>query len=339
MSCSIMWATLPQKVVICGVCRDVESKLPSSKKIVEEIGSLFVDYRVILYENNSADQTASALKKWARDNPRVFVETEFLTDETLAKAVLNRTENGQLFRPEVIARARNIVLKRALSRDYDAFPYIIWLDMDFVKPPQLEGLIEVFNTTRDWDAVFAYGVAPDNKYWDWYACRYPAFPFGPELLGMVWYHIYKEREDDLVLTKNSDWLPVYSAFGGCGIYKKSSITGCCYSGTVTEDTEKMMRNLLDQGISSYHPQALKYLESLKEIKEIVTLNRSTSNFPKILDPRIGIILHTFSNPIIWKMNTFTYQYPSLCEHIPFHASMIVRGHDKLFINPRLVFKY
>jgi hypothetical protein len=335
----MLWGNIPQKVLICGVCRDIESSLPYSKKIVEEIGSLFSDYFVLLYENNSVDRTVHCLQEWAKENPRVIIETEVLGTEILSQAVLNRTENGEFFRPEAIARARNIVLKKALSTDYEEFPYVIWIDMDFVVSPSLEGLIEVFQTSREWDGVFAYGIAPDDRYWDWYACRYPAFPFGPELLGMSWYRMEQERVTDLVLTQDSDWLPVYSAFGGCGIYKKSSIRDCVYSGVVTEDVENLMSHLLSQGLSSFHPQALRYIEKLQELKNFTRIDRDAPIFPKIEDPLTGIILHEVLHPMIWRMNTFTYQYPSLCEHIPFHASMIIRGHDKLFINPRLIFRY
>ena len=245
---------IPEKVLICGVCRDIaRDGLPTSIEIVEQIGALFDDYRVIIYENNSSDNTPNILKQWTQCNPKVFVKSESLSDADLAQAIINRNPDGQFFRPEAIARARNIVLDIALSNQYEEFPYIIWMDMDFKIFPRFEGIVEVFESNREWDAVFAYGIAaPTSAYWDWYAFRDAESPLGPELLGMRWYRLPKE----FALEQNSDWYPVYSAFGGYGIYKKSSIIGCRYSALVTEDLEKVARVIIDQGTSSSHPHIL-----------------------------------------------------------------------------------
>lgn len=335
-----LFAQLPQKIVICGVCKNVEEKLPYSKKIVEAIGELFTDYRVIVYENNSSDHTVDSLNNWARLNAKVSIQSEFLSQEYLENYVINRTIEGALFRPELIARARNIVMEKALSKQYDDFPYIIWMDMDFSFFPDLDGLIEIFTTDREWDAVFAYGIAAGSgAYWDWYAMRYEKYPFGPELLGKTWYEGGAIMEKSFSLNKNDDWFPVYSAFGGCGVYKKESIQGCRYSGLVTEDTEKLMRGLIDDGIRFPHAQSILYQEKIKKLEGQVILGRNSTYYSKIKNPEIGIILHNFDRPVIWKMDSQTFEYPSICEHVPFHASMIVNGHNKLFINPRFVFRY
>lgn len=339
LSFSPCFSTHPidQKVVICGVCRDIGKQLFYSKAIVERIGALFADYRVVMYENNSADSTSSLLKDWERQNPRVFVRSETLSRSQLERSIVNTTEEGQLFRPEAIARARNEVLDIVFSPDYEDFPYLIWMDMDFVKHPNYQGFIEVFSSNQKWDAVFANGVDPEGKYWDWYACRFPDYPFGPEMLGMKWYRLEPQRIKALVIERDEAWVPVYSAFGGCGIYKKASIANCRYSGLVTEDMEGLAQKILRRGIECDHPQALLYVKKRNKLTQCVRINKN--HLEKIRDDRIGIILSSSPDPIIWRMNTFTYHYPSVCEHVPFHASMIEAGHDKLFICPRLLFYY
>lgn len=59
--------------------------------------------------------------------------------------------------------------------------------------------------------------------------------------------------------------------------------------------------------------------------------------PQIKHRGVGVLL--YEDPLVWRMSSLVYQYPSVCEHVPFHASMIAHGHGKLFINPRLVLKY
>jgi hypothetical protein len=332
-----IYAVIPEKVLICGVCRDIASDgLPTSIEIVEHIGTLFDDYRVIMYENNSGDNTPGVLKQWEERNPKVLVKSEHLSDEGLAKIIINRNPNGQFFRPELIARARNSVLDIALSPQYEEFPYVIWMDMDFKIFPKFEGIIEVFESPREWDAVFAYGIAaPSSAHWDWYAFRDADSPIGPELMGMQWYREPKT----FALSQHSDWYPVYSAFGGCGIYKKSSILGCRYSAIVTEDLEKVAKVIIDQGTSSSHPHILHYHRELASVSRLVQIDPPPADFLSYEDPNIGILIHGGPSPVVWRMNTFVYRYPSTCEHVPFHASMIANGHDKLFINPRLLFIY
>lgn len=329
-------AVIPEKVILCGVCRDVATRLPYTIKIMEQIGDLFENYRIIVYENNSVDQTPAILSKWAHENPKVIVQSEHCDHSFLSSVVINIKEDHQFYRPEEIARARNIVLDRAMSQEYQEFQYIIWMDMDFKIPPAMKGIIEVFESDREWDAVLAYGIDPGRFYWDWYAFRDAVYPIGSELLGNSWWYMKKNFE----LSHTSDWHPVYSAFGGCGIYKKSSIVDCRYSAVVTEDLEKVAKELIAQGKMSNHPQILNYLDQINQLQHLVTIPTAVPYLPKITDPNVGIVLHPeFLNPLVWKMSSFVYQYPSVCEHVPFHASMIVRGHGKIFINPRMIFNY
>lgn len=93
------------KVLICGVCRDVEKAVLNSVNNIEELGSKFSDYAVIIYENNSKDHTADLFAIWAEKNPKVTFISEKLIEKHLPQS-----------RPERIARARNIVLSCKRSK-------------------------------------------------------------------------------------------------------------------------------------------------------------------------------------------------------------------------------
>ena len=329
---SLYGAKISEQVLICGVCRNVESRLEKTKMIMESIGNLFEDYRILVYENNSIDKTPEILLAWAQANSKIWVKSETLSKEELEAIIVNVKSDGTFFGPECIARARNIVLQEALSPIYANFPYLIWMDMDFVRFPDLGGFLDTFHSSQEWDAVFAYGVDPANIYWDWYAFRDAKYPLGSELLGMDWWYMEKR----LTLTKQNSWYPVYSAFGGCGIYKKASIQGCRYSGLASADLEIHAKKLLEE---KEHPQVLKYLRFNAHLEGIYQIEEAKPHLLSILNPQIGIILHNNPDALIWRMSSFVNQYPSVCEHVPFHASMIVRGHDKLYINPKLIFRY
>lgn len=325
-------ARIPHKVVICGVCKDVASRVPYSMKIMEKIGAMFDDYRIVVYENNSTDSTATILRAWANANFRVRAITEYVTPDELNKTCINRMQNGEYFRPELIARARNIVLDIVMSPEYQDFEYLVWMDMDFILEPAYQGIQELFQANKQWDAVFAYGVAPDNNHWDWYALRDDVCPFGPELLGHYWFQPKK-----LQLSPSGEWYPVYSAFGGFGIYKKKSIQGCRYSALVTRDLACCASTIMNS--HPFHAIIKKYRNDRKELRTIVSINAISPDLPDIVDQKTGVVVSNASQDIVWRMNSFTYKYPAVCEHVTFHASMIMNGYDKLFINPRLKFYY
>ena len=327
-------AAISEKVLICGVCRNVEKPLPFTIEIMEQIGALFDDYQILVYENNSVDRTPLLLNQWKESNPKVFVLSEQIAERELKEEIINSNHEG-FYRPELIARARNIVLDIAMSDACSEFTHLIWMDMDFKIPPAFEGIIETFESQVEWDAVLAYGIDPPGTYWDWYAFRNDQYPIGSELLGNHWWYMPKHFQ----LKKSDAWYPVYSAFGGCGIYKKAAIKDCRYSAIVTEDLEILALELIQSGRVSHHPQIKKYDELRGQALSLICLPSPYPGMPQIKNPNTGIILFSSDSPLVWRMSSFVYQYPSVCEHVPFHASMILRGHDKIFINPRLIFTY
>jgi glycosyltransferase involved in cell wall biosynthesis len=252
---------IPAKVLICGIGRNIKKAVPNTIKSAESLGKQFADYRVIIYENNSKDETKKLLSDWAKKNPKVI----FLSENIPSLDNLSRTVR--------LARARNIVLEKALAPKYDDYEYIVWADLDFRKPWDIKELVHiVLHPDQEWDAVFGYGA------YDLFAFRSPEAPIGFELIGNAYWEQLDEIRKHFDLKPTDPWKKVYSAFGGIAIYKREALRGCRYSGTVTEE----MKRVLSPAIPG--------------VKE-------------------------------WNHTT--------CEHIPLHASMIVRGYDRLFVDPRL----
>ena len=94
---------------------------------------------------------------------------------------------------------------------------------------------------KEWDAVTANGILGAGCYYDLFAFRNERFPFGAELMGDS---IYEDLSFiPMYLAEKNDWLPVYSAFGGLGIYKRASIIHFSYEGHVTNDLRKDYKNM------------------------------------------------------------------------------------------------
>ncbi len=326
-------AQLSQKTIICGVCKNEAKRLPSSIAIIEKIGALFSDYRVVIYENNSSDETPHILKQWQARNEKITAISEQISQSVLDQIIINRKEDQGYFLPEAIAHARNKVLEVALSSRFDSFEYLIMMDLDFKLEPDYEGFIETIKSEKPWDAVFAYGIDPVITFWDWYPFRDYICPLGSELLGNDWWYM----PHTLTLTKKDDWYPVLSAFGGCAIYKKEALRGCSYSGLVSKELGIFYQKIIDRNPD--HGLIKSYLNNYKTTKKRVFIDYAHAELPDIIDKKVGIIIPDSSDDIVWRMSSFVYKYPSVCEHVTLHAQMALNGYDKLYINPRLIFRY
>ena len=57
---------IKKNVVICGACKDVDLELPKTINIIKKISDLFENYKIIIYENNSLDDTKIILNDWSK---------------------------------------------------------------------------------------------------------------------------------------------------------------------------------------------------------------------------------------------------------------------------------
>lgn len=317
-------APIQEKVLICGVCRNIQEAVPNTIKSIEKLGSQFLEYRTIIYENNSTDSTKALLKSWADSDPHVIYMSEQLSKRKLSRELSMKTPN----RTEKIARARNKVLEVALSPHFDDFKYVIWADLDFLTPWDVDSIKEtILHPQEAWDAVLSYG------FYDLFAMRSSDCPIGFELIGDLYWKHLDALYERFTLDRNDPWKKVYSAFGGLGIYKREAIRGCRYSGVVTPDLEKVTFITLEKARRDHETFLLDEYENLLSSAKILQLSkdclRDRDKYPEVL----GIKLP--KGKITWFSCTPKSTLPWTCEHIPFHASMILHGFDKIFVNPKI----
>jgi hypothetical protein len=328
-SLGVFGVDIADKVLICGVCRDVEAAFSNTVQSIEALGARFLDYRVIIYENNSKDHTKELFTKWSEKNNKVIFLSEKVSNKTFALELAMGKKN----RTEVIAWARNKVLDVAMSKTYEDYKYVIWADLDFPRPWDIENVVDtILYPKEEWDAVFAYGD------YDLFAYRDERCPVGFELVGLSYWDHLGEIAKEFDLKNESSWRRVYSAFGGLGIYKRDSIQGCRYSGVVTLDLETCIVGWLAKARKA--KAAIPLLEIYDELLSrvnVIDLKKPRLKNRKKNSKEIGIRLcNQFgSGKIVYFSCTPTETLPWTCEHIPFHASMILKGRDKLFVNPKL----
>src|ERR1041385_7146634 len=139
-----------KKVIVAGLCKDVEATIGSTMEKLRETAALFADHRMIIYENNSQDNTKEMLQKIAGE--KIIVKCEQFSNEELLQSGKMRTWNYQPYRVEMIANARNKVLDIIGTNDeLKTFDYLLWIDLDF-KDWDIAAIAKCFDR-EDWDAV------------------------------------------------------------------------------------------------------------------------------------------------------------------------------------------
>lgn len=300
-----------EKLLILGVAQSFASYLANMMQKIEQLGAHFKDYQVIIYENNSTDNTLDVLNAWMIKNPRVTIISEYLPDHQLG----NRTKSHALRDKapccmELIAYARNQVLKQAMSDMFADYNYIIMTDLDFRIGWQVNDVITSFNCTEQWDCIAADGLNGDHYHYDRYAYWDDQFPLGPELLGEEFWWI--RLEQPIAFVPGSPLKKVYSAFGGLAIYTREALKDCWYCGYVTDDLEYLCCQLLNKKMMPEHLYYRIYMS---------LINSNQKPLPLVFIPNSG------------------YDLPVVCEHTTLHASMICKGYDKIYVNPALICRY
>jgi hypothetical protein len=312
------YASIPnielEKILICGVGKNVSHSFNTVYNGIQSLGSACKDYKVIIYENNSTDNTKEVYSLWAKFNPKILFLSEDLPQNYFEKIYPKKGN----FIVEPIARARNIVLHEVLKPEYDDYKYVIMADLDEFEPWNIKAIIDsIQNPQEEWDAIFANGA------YDLYALRSPQFCIGPEWVGFeAWKTLYNYYGVILSQTlKTGQWLKVESAFGGLGIYKREALKGCFYE-------PKLNPQLIKEIVQQDFSRDLLWPHLSPESKKFIVTQAS--------------ILSQWIQEDCCLKSEILQNYPHfevyICEHVNLHAQMRRKGFDKLYINPFLIHK-
>jgi hypothetical protein len=294
---------IPQNVIICGVVKNVEHRIENNIQCALETGSMFEKCKVIVYENNSTDNTKEILNRYA-SHTNVKIISENLEGH-------DKKENNKIWaccnhscRVEHICNARNKLVDEFNKPEYDEFTYVIMIDFDS-NGWDKSGIAHSFSVSSEWDAVFANSKP---NYYDFYALRTHFLPFGPEVINETfWSNLPRSHQFENGL------IPVFSAFNGIGIYKKDIFKKYRYDCIVNDDVKQFYRNYLKNNSVS---DAL--------MKDITA--KCTYPYGGYKDEE---------SDIYWKSNS-GYCGALVCEHVPLHFALYNNGY-KLFINPKLIY--
>lgn len=214
--------------VVCTLVRDVEHKIPAIIKKAEAMGKLFADYRILLVENDSSDNTRKLLLEWKNKNPRVTILGCGVNFEGKCSVNIARKKTDEhaisRWRIEKMVYLRNIYLNY-LKKHYSNFDYALVWDADTIGSVYLDGILNSmgwFAKNPEMEGVCANGIKRfvlPKVFYDTYAINEHTDNFHSDNMRS---HHYKKA----ILTQYSRGEPlahVKSCFSGFTIYRIDSL--------------------------------------------------------------------------------------------------------------------
>lgn len=195
------------RVAVTGLARNLGHVLPATIRRIERLTSLFADARVIVYENDSTDDTKRLLRSWAAADRRVHVTLDDCRDpQNPSTRCLARAERMARYRE----RCQEVVLDRC-----GGFDAVIVLDLDVAGGFSIEGVANSFGHD-DWDFIGSNGLIYRReglainqlRQYDMWALRFDA-ALSPLSSKCGCRYVY---------ARGTPLVPVTSCFGGMGLY-------------------------------------------------------------------------------------------------------------------------
>jgi hypothetical protein len=293
------------KVIICGVVKNVGACIDKNIKHALETGSRFEKFKLVIYENNSTDNTKERLDSYCNNkNIKIICKNIKNIDKKENNKIWAYTEltgSDHPCRIEHICNARNNLIDEINKPEYDEYTHVIIIDLDS-NGWDIQGILNSFKFENEWDVIFANSPV----YYDYYALRTDFFPFGPEITGEYFWNLPNYKFTNHLI-------PVYSAFNGIGIYKKDIFKKFKYDFVVNDDVKQFYRKYLQDNTIT---------DANKKI-----IQSKCNKFP------YGVKDET--TDIFWKSNS-GYNGLVVCEHVPLNFALYNNGY-KLFINPYMFY--
>lgn len=227
-----------KKIVIGGLYQNSSNVFDKFKERMNSLKNLFEDVQIVIFENDSTDNSRLLLLNWEKEQNNVHIikceENNFcLLKQSSAIEHGSFSEN----RMKKMSRYRNIV-KKYVDNNFNDYDYFMVIDTDARGGFSLNGLAYSFGINNNWDMISAYGstgivlTLGNLLYYD-YIALINNISFDSNdyivLINNLSFDIIEEMIKINSITHNDDLIPVNNAFGGLTIYKMSSIQNVDYT--------------------------------------------------------------------------------------------------------------
>ncbi len=278
-------------LVLC-VTKNSGNQLQKTLERFSKIQNHFSRFKILVYENNSSDNTKEVLKEAKlRYSFLDYFAFDYTQEEIDSIAPIKHKPRMIPCGVQMIAHGRNFLLEKAkdVSSDYE-YTLVFDPDVFYFNPRQIVKAVKTFQKLGA-HVLSVNGLTKALKYRDAYAFRSKNFLYGPEYLGQTWWkEIVHHIQKRFIINKK---IPVYSAFGGAAIYNTKEYIKGQYSALHTDI-------------------------SLMVQKEIIECNPNS--------------LRLDSAPLDSPIENTNYTGAVVCEHVPFHYSLYNEGFTKQYID-------
>jgi hypothetical protein len=222
------------KIVICCLARNISNILEKTKNRLEYIGSQFSKYNIVLFENDSIDNSRELLTNWIKINSNVILLE--CCDLGSCDCKL-KTKTGYGYGTFSEERLSKMALYRQqylnyVNKHFKHFDYMLVVDFDLDGCINVNGLFDSI-AKQDWGAIFCNGrvsipgtIGLKTVPYDSMAVLFMEDDYNIKSykLGEILNKIFKMELNGY----NSHYYQVKSAFNGYGLYKIKSLEGCSY---------------------------------------------------------------------------------------------------------------
>ena len=235
------------KIVIAGCTKNSGNYIYQHLLKLVQIGKMFNEYQIIIYENDSNDNTLNELEKFKLQHSNNFI----FINETQVLAIYINIDN----RIQIISHGRNIILKE-INEKYNDYDFMLMIDLDNIldnfKPEIISNIFKY--DINKWDVLTSNCI---NKYYDIWALRISKQIWKPEIHGKIWnkpieHDCWYEIVDNIhprhcvknyqkIIPINCPLIETDSSFGGLGIYKISKIKNCRYHSYCYDNNKNVLR--------------------------------------------------------------------------------------------------
>lgn len=229
------------KLLVSGLIRDGAKSLPIMIPLIDKLGQYFADYRLVIMENDSVDNTTEILKALQLTYPKMEYQTLVLN----TSGDRDGSKNGLMWlRVKRMAHARNLLLKQMGPTMADLQPDIVaMVDLDLgsesAYPFEVDMVLSSIGRKElenGFDLLCAnslrrYGQRHEVGYHDVFALR----DENHLTMDDTWTVDFNNPK---AIARNLfhqlDLINVRSCFGGLALYNPAAMCGCDYDETLND---------------------------------------------------------------------------------------------------------
>jgi len=224
------------KIVICCLARNVEKELIKNISKLERTGTMFQEYKIILFENDSNDDTRNILKQWVHKNSNVILldcpETSNCKLKEKKMYDIGALSDERLDKMSIF---RNKYLNH-VKQNFSHFDYMLVMDIDIQGPYDDNGILHSLSYPK-FDMICTNGLMPGLAGLFHFAYDSLAFKDIKDTSrtknntrNYIFYNLLKMNQQ--ILTSRGKLIPVKSAFNGMALYNMNSIKESNYHGNL-----------------------------------------------------------------------------------------------------------